>query len=118
MKDLNTQQLIVLRTACWRAMSESEARRMRRGPYLEIDGYTLVVPGDVCPKPVATFWWNKGFHHDRQRKCWTRDTRQPLAGQWYTPAAWLRATRRRFYGEFYPELVKRKGAKNAVSTYG
>lgn len=101
------QKLAASRCAYWNAVFASAKERMRQGPCLADDGYTLVIPstrGWYDPKASA-FWRSKGFCFDRDRHEWTRDARRPLDGKPYTPAAWLEAARRQFY-KFYPELCE------------
>jgi len=59
---------------------------------------------------ATLFWKTHGFEWRPKTATWQRDTRRPLRGKRYTPAAWLQSTRRRFY-RFWPTLLKRCGRK-------
>lgn len=87
----------------WMVQFSLEA--MQRGPVLGEDGHTVVIPSKegYYRSEVAAFWKSKGFRWNPNIFSWTRDTRRPLDGKVYSPAAWLDSVRRKFY-EFYPSL--------------
>ena len=78
------------------------AARMRDGPYLAEDGYTLVIPSDFYSEAARAAWRRWGFTYNDYYRCWERDLRRPLPG--YTrphrPEVWLRSVRAKFYEIF------------------
>jgi len=76
--------------------------RMRRGPFLLDDGFTLVVPSEYYSPRARAFWSSHGFRWNGAECSWIADTRQEIGGRRFSPSAWLQSTRERFY-QFYPE---------------
>ena len=92
-----------------RARARRAVRRVwaEAGPWL--DGSTLYVPSPYFKEEARRFWKSLGFIFGwadcSDQGEWRRDTRQPLRGKQYSPEAWLKAARRRYF-EFYPEFDK------------
>ena len=88
------------RSAIWQCWAEA-------GPRLH-EG-TVYVPSPYFKEEARRFWKSSGFTFERAayggQSDWTRDTRQPLRGKLYSPEAWLKAARRRYF-EFYQEFNK------------
>ena len=89
----------------WHEHVQAQTHKMTAGPFLDDDGHTLVVPSEWYHEDAARFWKSHGFEWRPKTATWQRDTRRPLRGKRYTPAAWLESTRRRFY-RFWPTLLK------------
>ena len=95
-----------------KCVDEARARRVswqmwaEAGPRL-YEG-TIYVPSPYFIEEARQFWKAQGFTFEQaeygHQSEWTRDTRRPLRGKRYTPEAWLKAARRRYF-EFYPEYV-------------
>ena len=68
---------------------------------------SIYIPSPFFKDEARRFWKSVGFTFDRaeygNQDEWKRDTHRPLHGKQYTPEAWLKAARRRYF-EFYPEF--------------
>jgi hypothetical protein len=84
--------------------------RMREGPYLE--GEFVVVPSDWYREEAKGFWNEHTFRFERKDglPSWVRSTELPFdpgdgkGERKFTPRAWLKWTRARFFGLFGSEL--------------
>ena len=109
----------------WRQEQAKRAERdqdqMDRGPYLDQDGYTLIVPSLWYNPTVSAFWKSKGFSFEHganprnpddcaiPTQRWTRDTRRLIQGRRCQTGAWLLRVRELYY-EFYPKADASNGA--------
>ena len=93
-----------------RALSDHERQRQTRemtaGPRLLADEHTLIVPSEWYNEQAADFWRQHGFQWLAGLKRWQRDTRRELHGKRYSTEAWLESTRREYYHNFWPSLLK------------
>jgi len=99
----------------WARQHEMDRKYMMRGPYLDDDGHTLIIPGGsgFYIQEAAQFWGSKGFRWDPDTVCWSRDIRAAIQGKLYSAASWLESARRKFF-EFYPALVDAEDTPQGV----
>lgn len=84
------------------ASYEMAAARMEAGPAIE--GDLLTIPSDWYNEQAKDFWKSHGFRWNRETRTWTRGVRCRANGKQYSPTAWLKATRAKFF-QFWPGLA-------------
>jgi hypothetical protein len=87
-------------------------RRMQKGPYIVDDGI-LVIPSEWYNEEAKDFWKSIGCRWNEENRSWDRDTVRPHKGRTYSPEAWLKSVRGKFY-ESWPELAEGRGDGHAT----
>jgi hypothetical protein len=85
--------------------------RMREGPYLEdfgVGGPFIVIPSDWYREEAKEYWAKAGFtfRYLDGLPSWVRSTDRPWKDRKFTPMAWLKWARDRFYDFFGSELCQ------------
>ena len=88
----------------WQERRTNQQHTMATGPHLDEDTHTIIIPSEWYNPTAAAFWRKQGFHWNNGSSTWERDTRHSLNGKLYTPEAWLKSARDKFY-HFWPTLL-------------
>jgi len=91
------------RSAYYLAEQARKWNAMSIGP--QASGSMIIVPSEWYDEAAAIFWKGQGFRWISSRNIWERDARRPTPdGKVYSPTAWLKAARAKFF-EFWPALL-------------
>ena len=108
MQSLRTAANNLRRATKWEIQErDRQLRQMAVGPTIAADKCTILIPSVWYKMEAAEFWSKQGFNFISGLLRWERDSRQAAAdGKIYSAAAWLKATRQKYYDEFWPTLKK------------
>lgn len=102
-RDNDTDRTYLTRKRAGSSYQAAE-RFMDGGPFLDADGYTIVIPSAFYNVEAVKTWNRLDFQYDRGTQSWKRDGRKLYKGKVYSPRAWLKTVRGE-YGRIWPQAV-------------
>lgn len=102
--DTRTSYLARKRAQCGGDYQATE-RFMDGGPFLDADGYTIVIPSAFYNAEAVKTWKQLGFQYDKDTQSWKRDAHKPYKGRVYSLRAWLK-TARGEYAKLWPQATE------------